>query len=465
MPIVTWNRDLPYEADWTFFNQALGQGILRGRETYHVGSQTTTSFRSSPENKVRYTKGFKRPSSTSDFVRGQAQREADYNQMSGPELLGNLRNENRQINGDIGNEFYTKKKEYTFPHHVRAGYFPPSSDHAYVWYEGAITNTLNVAQDSSLPSHDKIVTDGTACVRATIPTSQQAVLGQFLLELRERLPHLYGTTLLRSGVGAREIGDEYLNSKFGIDPLVSDVKKIGHSILNFNKLIKDFQKKSGTNVHRRLTLYNESSVPYPSIIGIPSSGVYMSRPNNTELLPQLSGYFGLCDVTYTQQLRCEFSGAYTYYLDQGHSYLGKLEYWSELADYLLGTKLNASTVWELTPWSWLADWFSNTGTFLSNVTLMNQDDLVMRYGYVMHTCTTITSINTFGIQPKDPSYWGPGYYVPSAFTTQVTVSEKRRTRATPYGFGVDLGSLSPQRWAILSALGLTKSPTTLRRRS
>lgn len=466
MPIVTWTRDLPYEADWNFFNQSLGVGPQTGRETYHVGSQTTTSFRTNPENRIRRSKGFKGSGSTSDFVRGQAQREADYNQMSGPELLGNLRNENRQINGDIGNEFYTKKKEYTFPHHVRAGYHPPGSDHDYVAYQGAITNTLAVAQDSSLPSHDKIVLDGTRAVRATVPTTQQAVLSQFLLELRERLPHLYGTTLLRSGVGAREIGDEYLNSKFGIDPLVSDVKKIGHSILNFNKLIKDFQKKSGTNVHRRLTLYNISSIPYPSIRGIPSgSSIYMSRPNNSELLPQLCGYSGLCDVDYTQTLRCDFSGAYTYYLDQGHSYLGKIEYWAELADYLLGLKINSSTIWELTPWSWLADWFSNTGTFLSNVDALNQDALVMRYGYVMHTCTTITSITSFGIQPKDPSYWGPGYYLPSAFTCQVTVSEKRRTRATPYGFGVDLGSLSPQRWAILGALGLTKAPQTLRRRS
>lgn len=463
MPIVTWNRQLPVSADWSYYNSISGSDTpLTGEEVYHVGSQTTTSFRTSPDTpELRGHRGFKR-SSTDSFVRGRAQREADYNQLTGPEILAQLGAENRFNNGDVGNEFYTKKVEYIMPNrHVRVGYRPPGSGRDFITYVGPITSGASIVADSFLPSHDKIVLDGTACVRATIPTTQQAVLAQFLLELRERLPHLYGTTLLKRGVGARQIGDEYLNSKFGIDPLVSDVKKIGHSILNFNKLIKDFQKKSGTNVHRRHTLYSTSSQPYDTIEAF-SAPVYMSRPNNSDLFAEMYDYRGLHTATFTSKQSCTFSGAYTYYLDQGHSYLAKMEYWAELADYLLGVNINADTIWELTPWSWLADWFSNTGTFLSNVTALNQDAQVMRYGYVMHSCETITSLNVFGMQPRHaPS----GYYGPSSFTEQVVVTEKRRTRATPYGFGVDLGSLTPQRWAILAALGLTRAPNKLRVRS
>jgi len=464
MPIETWTRSLPCNAEWSYFNSSSGQVTpLTGSETYHLGSQTTTSMRTKPQQSNGYGhRGFKKSSPGAAFVRGQAQREADYNQMTGPQILGHLGEDNREINGDVGNEFYTKKVEYTMnmpKAHVT--YRPAGYSYDFVTYDGPITNGIEYGfADSSLPSHDKIITDGTACVRQTIPTTQQAVLAQFLLELREDMPHLYGSSLLKGGVNGRAVGDEYLNQEFGIAPLVSDVKKIGRSILHFNKLVKDFQKKSGANVHRRHTLYRVSEQPYESQRG--TGRPYLSRPNNTELYPQLFSFGGYVDISYLKTTTCSFSGAYTYYLDQGHNYLERLAYWGELADYLLGTSINPSTVWELTPWSWLADWFSNTGTFISNVNALHQDALVMKYGYVMHTCVAVTNITSSGMQR--PSYMADSAW-PRTFSDSITVTEKRRTRATPYGFGVDLGSLTPQRWAILSALGLTRGEGSVHYRS
>jgi hypothetical protein len=47
------------------------------------------------------------------------------------------------------------------------------------------------------------------------------------------------------------------------------------------------------------------------------------------------------------------------------------------------------------------------------------------------------------------------------FRNTYMVDQKERVRATPYGFGLDLGSLNPRQWAILASLGLTRAPQRL----
>jgi hypothetical protein len=150
--------------------------------------------------------------------------------------------------------------------------------------------------------------------------------------------------------------------------------------------------------------------------------------------------------------RVSFSGAYTYHVHEGLSFASKLERYEELANIALGARFDADVAWQLTPWSWLIDWFSDAGTFISNVNALSADSLVVKYGYVMHE-TRAERIRTLRMDPK-----GIG---PRTIWSTSIYHRKLRHRSTPYGFGLDLGSLSPRRWAILGALGLTKAPNSL----
>lgn len=148
-----------------------------------------------------------------------------------------------------------------------------------------------------------------------------------------------------------------------------------------------------------------------------------------------------------------------YHLDKGSNFLTKMKYHAQQANIALGTDFNVSTAWEIMPWSWLADWFSDSGDFLRNITYLASDNLVLRYGYVMHTFSETRNIVQRNITPK-PLWFG----IPETMTQQCVFTIKTRHRATPYGFGLDVEAFSPRQWAILAALGLTKDDKSLRRR-
>jgi hypothetical protein len=128
--------------------------------------------------------------------------------------------------------------------------------------------------------------------------------------------------------------------------------------------------------------------------------------------------------------------------------------YASLARKLVGFRLSPEVLWELQPWSWLVDWVFNVGQILENIESFQTDGLVMRYGYLM--CTDVVSTETTAIFSNGVfNRLGP-------ITKRATVTRKLRVRATPYGFGLDPATWSPERWAILAALGLTKTPTSLR---
>jgi hypothetical protein len=77
-----------------------------------------------------------------------------------------------------------------------------------------------------------------------------------------------------------------------------------------------------------------------------------------------------------------FSGGFTYHLPGDFPGFGGMSKSSLYAKKILGLDLSPDTVWNLTPWSWAADWFSNTGDVIDNLSDYAVDGLVMRYGYV-----------------------------------------------------------------------------------
>jgi hypothetical protein len=122
------------------------------------------------------------------------------------------------------------------------------------------------------------------------------------------------------------------------------------------------------------------------------------------------------------------------------------------ADLLLNLSLTPELLWNLAPWSWVADYFANIGDVMTNVSYFSQDNLLLRYGYVMKTLKRSNVYTATGTIPG---------YGPTSTSLETGFVYKQRVKATPYGFGFNTGGLNNSQWAILVALGIARAPQLL----
>jgi len=323
-----------------------------------------------------------------------------------------------------------------------------------------IKGTLSAPSFSSyLPSPSQITVDGTKLWSQAVPTATEVGLAAFLGELREGLPSLPGKISSGGAHPSKKVGSEYLNWKFGVQPLRSDLAKLVRGISEFHKRVRQFQRDSGRQVRRRRSL-GESRREVDVLTSGTATGGKVWIPllfgASDVFTTQLYSSPGSLSVRDIVEEETWFSGAYTYYLSEAHSFLGKLERYEELADHALGVEFDPNTAWQLTPWSWLVDWFSDAGSFIKNLTALSNDNVVARYAYVMHHRKVTRMYSVTGMRPRT------GVTGPTTATAFETFESKTRTAATPYGFGLDHSAWSAGRWAILGALGMTRAPGVLR---
>lgn len=285
-----------------------------------------------------------------------------------------------------------------------------------------------------------LLANGTTAIARTIPTNPVFSAAAFLGELREGLPSIPGQKLLKDLSSMdKSIADEFLNFQFAIRPLINDFGKFLKAFNSSNERLDQLYRDSGRMVRRRYTFPVETStveVVSPSVY--PWTDAYNSA--STEKM-------GVLKTTTTTEIHTWFSGAYTYFFPKQEGFIGRLV---EL-DKRYGVIPDIRDAWQLTPWSWAADWESNLGDLITNVHSFSQDSLVLKYGYIMcHSKRTVVRS------------WEGELAIGGVFRRQrldsVTVAEtKQRLRATPYGFGLDVGGFSTIQQAIIAALGISKS--------
>jgi hypothetical protein len=149
-----------------------------------------------------------------------------------------------------------------------------------------------------------------------------------------------------------------------------------------------------------------------------------------------------------------FSGCFTFHFGLSDKNRGGLADQAKKARVLLGLDLTPEVVWNLAPWSWMVDWVTNAGDVFSNMSRFSNDDLAMRYGYVMSNAETYYNRSLQGISVANRV----GTKYKTDVSTSKTFSTKLRLPATPFGFGLDTGGFSVRQWAILGALGISRGP-------
>ncbi|DAD51639.1 TPA_asm: maturation protein [ssRNA phage Gerhypos.1_50] len=454
MPIVTQSReDLPIHAQGLLTVGNSGSFAPYTPFDWYRASryETTTSFRSKA--------GHSEDLVDEDGFTGSLGTRAEFQ-----EELSKSDREMGKPAYDTGHEFKSVKSTLELSSASRDFSFSRNSGHPFwgntpVRYRGDVLPwaSWNMAPnwpDPVEPSFNEINRDGARAINRTLPTKPHAGLMQFLGELREQFPQLIGHAIVQKSLGPRALGNEHLNVQFGWRPLIADLQKFALAVLAGNNLLRQYVRDSNRQVRRHTVLFEGTALtekpPWNSGVnyvhadeGLPYSpeGFFMILPSAT--------------VTDTVTQRVWFSGAYAYLLADLSSWVRKAERFDQQANHLLGTRLTPSVLWELTPWSWMIDWFGNFSAVVQNADALTSDSLSLRYGYIMHHYEVRREVSIIG------AYDFQGKRMPT-ITAYLTRSSKTRTRATPFGFGLDLSTLSPRQWAIVGALGGTKSPRSLR---
>lgn len=247
----------------------------------------------------------------------------------------------------------------------------------------------------------------------------------------------------------KQLASDYLEYTFGWVPFLSDLGKLYNTYQNYDKILRRLRrqnnhwvKKGGSvltknEVTNREDLYlQDAPAVKPALVTYLYDFPYSGRPNK----------WG--NTIYETQTETDiwFEGCFKYYIPQLSDF-GASRY-SLIRNYMqvYGLRISPSLVWNLTPWTWLADWFANTGDIIDNVTAAVQDRLVTKYAYIMGSSRR-KRFNSSVIHLVGGS-------VNCLWHQRVDV--KRRVSASPFGFSLKVDDFSTSQWAILTALGLSR---------
>ncbi len=295
---------------------------------------------------------------------------------------------------------------------------------------------------------------------ATAPDRNVGTLGVTLIELlRGDIPSLLKNyrTLAQGFMNRKNyFGSEFLNIQFGWTPLIQEYFNLIKVGLNLERVIyyESFRRKrqwegpSVSSSGSSVISLNALGSPYPSAYRFSETGDVMG-PN--------AG----AGVLYEQQTSMVESE--DYHWSSRYTGLAKAsrraESFSDQAMDVfkrLGAIDDPTLLWDLTPYSWLVDWFTTMGDSLSNANVYSP--LSGKYNVDFAYLTTQRVHSEQGHLLRRSGVLSP-YYLSHAVTqpTSVGLSTTRwRDRATPFGFGTQMASLNAGQFAILVALGLAQ---------
>jgi len=349
------------------------------------------------------------------------------------------------------------------------------------WYNGDFTPYEQALPEPVVvPYTDKTLLLnelGTSRLRRYRPGNPLANLGQFLIELRD-FPHLPGQLLnqlrtIRSLTlqQRKDISSEYLNLEFGWRPLLSDIRKMYRLQRVVEDRIKQLVRDNGLTIRRRPKV--EGSTDYNLLC----EGVY-SNPfgdlgdDSLGGNSLLSGYrvigpYGINDggnnafvgqckysLYEVENVEVGFFGTFRYYVPD----IGSSQWTARAKLALFDANPTPSLLWEVLPWSWLVDWFSNVGDLISNLSTNAVDNEVVTNAgitYHKHVKRFLSVETEWDGTPGRPFLWRPDEFVAPGsdkMTWSHTEITKIRHPSGLFGFGSSFDGLSARQWAILAAL-------------
>lgn len=283
---------------------------------------------------------------------------------------------------------------------------------------------------------------GTSAIARMLPTNPAVNFATLMGEMfSDGLPSVKPQTWADETNRARGAGKDYLNQQFGWMPLVSDIRAFHKTAQNANSILDRFVSEAGKVIHRKYEFPTEETYDRQNYYG-----THMPQPMpdwDIHWLRARAPKFTEININSTRRW---VEAAFIYYVPP----VGTWDRDFALSNKLYGTDITPEVMWELTPWSWAADWLTNMQDVMHNVSAFGQNGLVMPYAYIMEHKLSKVIWQISDVRYK--SYPGSQTFR-QTFTTEV----KSRRKATPFGFGLDVSSFTGRQWAILAALGISRT--------
>jgi len=318
---------------------------------------------------------------------------------------------------------------------------------------------------------------GKRAIKLTAPGQPAFDLFASLGELAFGIPRIPFSSLETLKTTWRRRGaDEFLNYVFGIYPTVKDIQKLVTVMSTLNSSLEQLFRDSGRPVkrdfrpdvpkasgkgqpklsHKGITeVFTGSQLSNHGVVAFGGIYQYGFDWTNQPISSIHTPYGATFDTTLT--LRASevksFQGSFTYWLPKVPLNNWNLGETLEIANRIVRFTGSMSGLWQITPWSWLLDWFLDLSSSIDLLERVLDDSLVINYGYaqreVVYSAEQRTKITT----PPNKTM-----RVSEVATTAI-LRKKERIRANPYGFINPTSSeMTPMRWAILAAIGINRSP-------
>jgi len=313
----------------------------------------------------------------------------------------------------------------------------PSS---YFWENMMVGTGHRYISDSSFPtfvetSLPSLKAKGREAISKVAPTTSEFDAATAVAEiLSEGLPSMLGMNATAKGISAKTIGQEHLNYQFGVKPVIDDIATAYDVYTRSNEIWNKYVAEAGRLLTRRYNFPTVSSASSKTTTGLNQWGHYASQSNfGQERTP-------IYEDTKTT-IKTWFVGKFTYYIPRD-PFAGSASRFEKL----YGVIPDIETVWNLTPWSWAADWVTDIGVCMANINAFQKDSLVMPEGFIMEHSVVD---RTWTRKVKYANY-------NREHIMTLRSERKRRVPASPYGFDVTWDGFTPKQLSILAALGITR---------
>jgi hypothetical protein len=253
----------------------------------------------------------------------------------------------------------------------------------------------------------------------------------------------------------KSVADNFLNHQFGWVPFLSDIAQLYDVTRNSEKYLQELVAQNNTWVRKRRIL--ESKTENSLVARLygsgtePGAGDFRFQSFYNQFTVDGIPTTAYCDITQELNTTVWAVGSFKFYRPEFDVSPDGLSDLTVIRRYLTlyGLRVNPTLVYKLTPWSWLVDWFSGFGKFIERLDDFVVDGIVSRYLYIMKTTDKlVTKTSVLNLKSgQRVLQW-----------KRNLTTKQRKVADSPYGFDQTWNNLSIRQWAILGAIGITRTP-------
>lgn len=303
-------------------------------------------------------------------------------------------------------------------------------------------------------------------IRRIEPTKQEVNLVRFIGEQREA-PMLFRASQWRPR-NPKEMAGAYLGYVFGVMPTVSDLSAIADTAIRWDAVLRRYIRQE------RVKLRRSASIPLYSVsgrgtlprvhgldqvvdLGPVKCTTHHLLPGNADAFSDVVMVEGGWSYTASRTLKA--FATWEYFIPKPEGLGGRLDYYSRMASRVAGGGLSYSTMYDLTPWTWLVGWFIDVGGLIRYAENVGDNQVVQsRAGYSIWEELT-WNMNITGmyrsVSPTLVGAWPTRYQKITPSKASYRHRRHARRPGSPYSMAPQW-DLSQKQWSILAALGVSK---------